>query len=154
MKQCLLTILFFTVMGLIPCVAQVPSEQGPPVVDPAVRQARLQELEGLKLAYIKQQLNLSPEEERQFVPVYNQYLNELGNARYNNRLADPLTRDAAILEVRRKYQDQFTRMLGATRTNHFFQSERDFNRVLLNRLNHRFTPARIPMERPLPRRLH
>ena len=142
MKKCLLIILSLITAGL--ANASLAQAFPPPdAQDPAFRQARAQRVEALKVAYISQQLNLSPEEGREFWPLYNQYENELHSAQ-SDRSVDELSKEESVLNIRKKYQDQFTHILGRSRTNHFYQSEKDFNRILLNRLNNR-GPQRVPM---------
>jgi len=141
MKKFLLTILSLMAAGLVSAtLAQATFQQQE---DPAIRQARAQRVEALKVAYISQQLNLSPEEAREFWPLYNQYENELHSAQLEHS-GDELNKEEAVLNIRKRYQDQFTHILGRSRTNHFYQSEKEFNRILLNRLNNR-APQRVPM---------
>lgn len=145
MNKCLL-ILFFTAARLVPCMAQVPPPpQGEP--DPAIQQARFQQLQALKVGFISPKLNLNEAEGNAFWPVYFQYEKEVRLARSNNA-ADEISREEAVLEVRKRYQGQFNRILGQNRTRYFFQLERDFNQVLINRMTHRPGPAqRFPMRK-------
>ena len=139
MKKCLLFLLLLTTAGLTRMMAQVPAEeqQG----DPAVMRPRL---EKLKITYIGQHLNLSSQESQQFWPAYFQYENELRGAQ-NNAALDQIAKEEAILNVRKRYQEQFTRVIGRNRATYVFQLEHDFTQMLIRRLNK--NNARMGMRR-------
>ena len=143
MKKCLLSLLLLTVTRLVPLMAQVPPQEEP---DPATRQARVQKIEALKITFISQRLNLSKGESEQFWPLYFQYEKELHGANANN-YHDEIIRDEAVLNVRKKYQEQFSAIIGRNRSNYVFQSERDFNQMLLKRLNQPRPGARMGLRR-------
>lgn len=112
----------------------------------------MQRVEAFKIAYINQQLNLTPDEARTFWPLYNQYQNELHNA-INEHASDEIARDEAILDIRKKYQNQFSGILGRPRANRVFQSERQFNGFLLRQLHNRYAPQRMgPQRMPMNRK--
>jgi hypothetical protein len=150
MKKGLLTICVLLAARLLPsCMAQV---QLPIQEEPAMRQARMQRVEALKIAYLNQQLNLSPDEARTFWPAYNQYENEL-HAAISEHASDEIARDEAILNIRKKYQPQFSGILGRPRANHLFESERQFNGFLLHQLHNRYAPQRMaPQRMPMNRK--
>jgi hypothetical protein len=148
MKKCLLTILLFLVARLLPaCMAQgqIPMQE-----DPAMKQARMQRVEAFKIAYINQELHLTPDEARTFWPLYNQYQNELHSA-VTEHATDEIARDEAVLDIRKKYQNQFSGILGnRMRANHVFETERQFNVYLLRQLHNRIAPQRIAPPRRMP----
>jgi hypothetical protein len=127
----------------LPAQGQVPGQMQE---DPAIKQARMQRVEAFKIAYIIQQLNISPGEEGAFVRIYNQYQNELHYAIVDHA-ADEIARDEAVLNVRKKYQPQFMGVLGKARANHVFEAERQFNGFLLRQLHNRYIPQRMPPQR-------
>jgi hypothetical protein len=139
MNKRLLSLLLLVVIRLVPATAQVPPQEEP---DPAVRQAREQRIEALKITFIAQRLNLTKSESDQFWPLYYQYQKELRGAATNTHV-DEITRDEAILNVRKKYQEQFSTVLGRNRSNYVFQSERDFNQLLIQRFKHPNPGARL-----------
>ena len=143
MKKCLLSLLLLTAARLVPLMAQVPPQEEP---NPAVNQAKLQRVEALKIGFISQRLNLSKGESERFWPLYFQYEKDLHGA-FSNPGMDAIARDEAVLNIRKNYQDQFTHILGRNRSNYFFQSERDFNQMLLKRLNRPGPGARMGMRR-------
>jgi hypothetical protein len=124
-------------------MAQVPPQEEP---DPATRQARVQRIEALKITFISQRLNLNKSESDQFWPIYFQYEKELhgANTNFSN---DEITREQAVLNVRKKYQEQFSSVIGRNRSNYVFQSERDFNQMLLKRLNQPRPGVRMGLRR-------
>lgn len=109
---------------------------------------RFANIQGLKIAYITKQLNLSSEEAQQFWPVYYDYLDALKEARKNN-LNNPniLALDEAILEVKKNYYNQFKQILGTDeRAGKVFLCERNFRLVLENELEKR-RQNRLPNQR-------
>lgn len=138
MKKCLL-ILCLSALWAIPALAQVPAQQEEKP-DPAAKQAKMQQIENLKIAYISQQLNLSPDEAKQFWPIYFQYEKEVKGVNSTAAL-DEISREEAILNIRKRYHEQFTQVLGRNRSTYFFQSERNFNQMLMKRLYHTPPPG-------------
>ncbi len=57
----------------------------------------------LKIAYLTRKLNLSPEEAQRFWPIYNNYANEIKNARIEQRKnkASELETEDKILDIRK-----------------------------------------------------
>ena len=85
-------------------------------------------LEALKIAYITNKMDLSPEEAQKFWPIYNQYAAELKAARQeaarNNE--NEIVLDENQLKIRKKYNTQFNQVLSAEKVNTFFKSEKEF----------------------------
>ncbi|HET9055909.1 MAG TPA: hypothetical protein VFN30_03575 [Chitinophagaceae bacterium] len=105
-------------------------------------------IEALKIAFISKKLELSPEEAQKFWPVYNQYFKEIRQLLKDRKgEVDIIEEEQKIIDVRKKYRDEFTKVIGQPRMNKLFTAERDFRRILINRIkNH-------PQQRPgLPRR--
>ena len=109
-----------------------------------------QNIEALKIAFISKELSLTPEEAQKFWPVYNQYSKELNNTLREEK--DVLARDEKVLNLRKSYKDQFTKVLGQERMNRVFNSEGRFRQLLIkanmrnqnkqNRANNRQVPGR------------
>jgi hypothetical protein len=97
---------------------------------------RYANIPGSKVAYITKQLNLSTTEAQLFWPVYYSYLDELKEARKNNRHnTNALALDEATLNNRKNYYNQFKQILGTNeRDNKVFLCERNFRMVLRNEL--------------------
>jgi hypothetical protein len=96
---------------------------------PLVATKTQQDIEALKVAFLSKQLNLTPEEAQQFWPVYNQYAAELKDIIKTDQ--DVLDRDERVLNLRKKYKDQFVKILGADRLNTLFEAEGRFHRLLI-----------------------
>ncbi len=90
----------------------------------------IQNIEGLKIAYITKQLSLSSIEAQKFWPVYFSYDSEIKATRKENN-GDIISLDEKILAVRKKYIVQFKNILGTdVRANSVFTSERDFGNYI------------------------
>jgi hypothetical protein len=88
-----------------------------------------QDIEALKVAFISRELDLTPDEAQKFWPVYNQYSKEFNAAVKDNH--DVLDRDEKVLNIRKKYRDQFARLLGQDRMNRMFGAEGRFHKLLI-----------------------
>ncbi len=92
-------------------------------------------IEALRIAYITQQLNLTPEEAQKFWPVYNSYKNDLQTMRKNFKGAD-LTAEQQLdleqkkLDLKKKYKPQFETALGTEKLNQLYNLERKFQEKL------------------------
>ena len=94
-------------------------------------------IEALKIAFISKKLELTPEEAQRFWPVYNQYFKEMRQVlkdRKENENDDVIEKEQKFLDIRKKYRDQFVKIIGQPRMNKLFHAERDFRRVLINRI--------------------
>ncbi len=138
MKKIYLIIVFAFTTGFAMAQEDVPSEK------------QQQNIEALKIAFISKELSLTPEEAQKFWPVYNQYSKELNNTLREEK--DVLARDEKVLNLRKSYKDQFTKVLGQERMNRVFNSEGRFRQLLIkanmrnqnkqNRANNRQVPGR------------
>lgn len=117
----------------------------------------LQKIESLKMAYLTNQLNLSPKEAQKFWPVYNQYEQQIQqinkerreNQIERNNLKNPtdqqieqsLDRDFQLrqqaLQLRENYRNQFRQVIPPRKVSKLYQSERDFNMKLIQELRNR-----------------
>jgi len=120
MKSLYLLISFVVICGL--AKAQTEQPVGP-------SQQRSENIEALKVAFISKDLNLSPEEAEKFWPVYNQYSAEIKGAFKDN--PNVIDRDEHVLNIRKRYNDQFIRIIGPERTNNMFSAEARFRQVLI-----------------------
>jgi hypothetical protein len=93
--------------------------------------------EAIRIAFITKELNLSPEEAQKFWPVYNDYIDELRQARQSYR-DDELTFEETVVAVRKKYKPQFKKLLKADdRVNKTYLAERKFREILKKELDNR-----------------
>jgi hypothetical protein len=121
--------LFIGLMILWSCLisivtyAQVPSEKPSPQQEERIR--------SIYIAFITQQLSLTADEAQKFWPIHNQYD---ADARAIGREADVLVREEKLLQIKRKYQPSFVKILGAERANTFFEKDAEFKKRLLEKL--------------------
>ena len=108
----------FTIICILVCVAGIT--QQPP------KKGMMANIQGLKIAYITKELNLSTEEAQKFWPVYYSFLNELKQTRQNNTMNEIAFEEASLV-VKKKYLLDFKKVLGTDeRANKIFSIERSF----------------------------
>ncbi len=96
-------------------------------------------LVALKIAYITNKLNLSPEEAQKFWPIYNQYSAELKVARLDaaRNNSSEIQLDEMILNTRKKYNGQFSQVLSPQKVDIFFRSEKEFGHFVQKEMERR-----------------
>jgi hypothetical protein len=89
-------------------------------------------LQALEIAYITKRLNLSTAEAQKFWPIYNQYKQELRSARTEQlqRKLSIIEVEEKVLNIRKKYNDEFVKALSTEKVNTFFRAENDFRNVV------------------------
>ena len=133
MKKYLLIITFL--LGGLSAVKAQDDQPG----DDAKRQEKLR---ALYVAYISQQLQLNPEEAQKFWPVHAQFESELKTVRQE---MPELEKQQAILNIKKRYQENFNRIIGPNRCDRFFRMDGEFKRKLLERMkNQRQNNQRPP----------
>jgi hypothetical protein len=141
MKHCLLLLLSFFLV--LPATAQRS----------ATRQD-VQRVQAAKIGYLTKRMNLSDEQAQRFWPVYHRYEEELraarrkAFARLHDKRNPPVQSEADALrtiesrldaqedrlEVQRKYKSEFLRVLSAEQLLALYDAEREFNRLVLQRV--------------------
>ena len=91
-----------------------------------------EKIKALYTAYISQQLALTPAEAEKFWPTHAQYQAEL--MAVNKNESNELERQQGILNVKKKYQGNFNKILGAERSNTFYKQDEEFRKKLVERL--------------------
>jgi len=101
------------------CLAQPPNDNDD------------QRVEVIKMAYMSRELNLSPQEAQTFWPVYNNYQNEIKQAR-NQYPNDEVKYEQKVVEIKQRYQGNFKKVLGnnGQRLNKVYTSDRQFINML------------------------
>lgn len=92
---------------------------------------REEKIQALYVAYITKELQLTSDEAEKFWPVHRQFDAELRGIDFN---ANELDRQQSVLNIKRKYQPGFTKILGPSRTNEFFRQDAEFRKKLVDRL--------------------
>lgn len=101
---------------------------------------RHEKIQALYVAYVTQQLQFTPEEAQKFWPVHAQFANELKAVKPD---LPELEKQQAVLNIKKKYQDNFNRIIGINRCERFFKMNDEFKRKLRERLqNQRNNPQR------------
>jgi hypothetical protein len=97
-------------------------------------QSAKERIEALRIAFISQQLNLSPAEAEKFWPVYNAYRAEIEALQKNypgQTSADQqLELEQKKLDLKRKYKPMFEAALGTEKLNQLFNLEHKFQEKL------------------------
>lgn len=107
--------------------------------------AQADRVESLRVAFITDYLQLSPEEGQKFWPIYNQYRGELKSLRQSYRLDaagedDPQFADKKMefdqkkLDLQKKYRPQFEQTIGPKKFALLLSAEEKFKQELLRRL--------------------
>ncbi len=113
-----------------------------------------QKIESAKIGMITNRLNLTPEQAAQFWPVYNEYngkkqelnrrvrqlrdeptRNSLNDDQLKNGLREANATKQKIADLDNEYMDRFLKVVTPKQLNELYQTERDFNKILLNQLN-------------------
>ena len=88
-------------------------------------------IKALYVAYITQELQLTEIEAQKFWPVHAQFDNEI---KATNKQTDVLERQQSELNIKKKYQEKFVAIIGASRTNTFYIKDGEFRKRMLERL--------------------
>lgn len=119
MKKIYVLALFFV------CFTQINAQETTPEPE-----KKHQDIEALKVAFISRELDLTPEEAQKFWPIFNQYTKEVNTAITNKK--EVLDRDEEVLNIRKRYKEQFTKVIGQQRMNKMYGAEGKFRQVLIN----------------------
>lgn len=119
------TLIAFLIVSAVAAHAQDASEAG--------------RLEAYKIAYITKKLNLSPAEAQKFWPIYNRYQQEIRSARVNNRQnkVNEIEMEEKMLQIRKKYNQQFSSAIDDEKVNKLYRSEREFGLMVQKELMER-----------------
>ncbi|MDO9376737.1 MAG: hypothetical protein Q7T76_20085 [Ferruginibacter sp.] len=102
-----------------------------------------QDIEALKVAFISRDLELTPDEAQKFWPIYNEYSKEMRTIVADDQ--DVLDRDEKVLNLRKRYRDQFTRVIGEPRMNRLYNAEAKFRQLLIKSMrNQRAQRNNVP----------
>ena len=123
MKRFLLYILFLT-GGFSLANAQETPEQG----------ARKQKIQALYVAYVTQQLNLTETEAQKFWPLHAQFDGEIKAVGID---LPELDRQQQTLNIKKKYLERFSNILGPSRSNNFYRLKDEFSKKLIDEVRKR-----------------
>ena len=116
----------------------------------------LERIHAAKMAYITDKLRLTSEQSANFVPVYNEYEHELREIRRSFKdkyrqgggqdmddetarhyIDDNLDYQQKVLDLKKKYNDRFLKVLTPQQVADLYQAEREFKQMLLQRVKQR-----------------
>ena len=84
-------------------------------------------LESMKIGFITNRLNLTPEEAQKFWPIYKLYSNEERQVYAQYRVdRNELGLQKGLVAIREKYSVEFLKAISPGKINDFFRAERDF----------------------------
>lgn len=107
---------------------------------------RSEQIESVKVAFITQKLDLNSSEAEKFWPVYNNYQREMKvvfNARRaakndpDAKLDGELDIETRLLDTRKKYKQEFSKVIPSEKVSLFFQAEREFREQMIRELRER-----------------
>lgn len=93
-----------------------------------------QKIKALYVAYVTQQLNLTETEAQKFWPLHAQFETEMKSVSVD---MPELEKQQASLNIKKKYQDRFTNILGNARSNNFYRLDGEFRRKLVDEIRKR-----------------
>jgi Spy/CpxP family protein refolding chaperone len=112
-----------------------------------------QRIESAKIALITNRINLSPDQAQAFWPIYNEYnakkvelnkrIRQLNNQSVRGNLADAdvmanlremNTDRQKLADLDEEYQNRFLKVISARQAAELYNTERDFNRILIQKL--------------------
>jgi hypothetical protein len=98
--------------------------------DRDARVAELKKIQAMELAFITKELNLNPQEAQKFWPIFNQYRNDLKQVAQGKEYKDNLDRQQKMLDVRKKYRDDFGKVVSQERASKVFGAEDEFKSLV------------------------
>jgi hypothetical protein len=100
--------------------------------------------------FIHKQLDLTPEQSERFVPLYHQYLQELGNVyrlkklnssdvqtNSSEQINKDIIYDSQLVEIRKRYMNEFFKIMPPEKVSLMLKSEHDFNQAVIKEMSER-----------------
>lgn len=110
----------------------------------------MQRVNAIRENFFNRQLKLTPEESERFWPTYRQYQSELAEVRrlrrLNNSTETPngsdqinneLKYQSQLLEIRKRYNEEFLKILPPEKVSELYKSEHEFNDEVVRQLSER-----------------
>ena len=94
-------------------------------------------LKAYQIAFLTKKLDLTPEEAQRFWPVFNKYEDEIRITRIQNKQSTEVELEEKMLNVRKKYFDEFARVLNRERADRVFKADKEFKDVVRKELMER-----------------
>lgn len=125
----------------------------------AQRAGHKERIHAAKMAYIADRLNLTGQQSANFIPLYNDFEDEIRDTRHKifrkyvgrdlrdaddetsrEFLDDNLDYQQQVIDIKRKYNDQFLRIISPQQLSELTKAEREFKQILIKRLGSRPHP--------------
>jgi len=125
------------------------------------RKQPLERIHAAKMAYITDRLRLNGQQAASFVPVYKDYEQEVKTLRQSyfkkykgtkafdrddatsrQYIDDDLNYQQQVIELKRRYNDQFLKFISAQQLSELYKAEREFKQKLLKKLDDCGSPRR------------
>ncbi len=119
------------IFTLLVCIAGYVSVAHAQEAIPADVDPKLEKIQALYVAYITKELNLTADEAQKFWPEHTEFDKEMRKVRQD---LPELDKQQLLLNIKKKYNDRFSRILGPNRTDRFFRQDGEFRRKLVIRL--------------------
>jgi len=103
------------------------------------RLTQIKKIQAMEMAFITKELNLSPGEAQKFWPVFNQYRNELRSVASEKKMGDHLEKQQKTLDIRKKYREDFSKVMNQERANKVFGAEEEFKSLVRREFQKRQT---------------
>ena len=94
-------------------------------------------IKALQIAYLTNKLNLKPEEAQRFWPVFNQYQEEIRKVRIEGRNLPEVDKEQKIVDIRKKYFEEFTKVLNKDRADRVFKADNEFRDMIRKEIQER-----------------
>ena len=154
-KTIVLIVLAIFMIGTLPLMAQDVPEKRLERSDRADRAERFAQMKSMKIAFITEHLELTPEEAEKFWPIYNEYEKkrdeaakeiferfnpdkekplELSNENADNLIRQRFTEEQKLLDLKKEYYAKYKEVLTASRILKLYEVENRFKRHLLERV--------------------
>ena len=102
----------------------------------------------LFVSYMTQELNLNETEAQRFWPVHQQFDNEMRGVM--DQEIPALEKEEALLNIKKKYKERFSKIIGEERTNTFYSKDIEFQHRLVDMIRKRRKNERPPGPPPPP----
>ena len=92
-----------------------------------------QKIKALYTAYMTQELKLDENDAKKFWPVQEQYSSEIKAINKQLQISE-IEREEATLNIRKKYNEKFSKLIGKERTDLFFKKDKEFRNKMVEGL--------------------
>jgi hypothetical protein len=115
---------------------------------PLSAQDKGSQIEAVKVAFITQKIDLSSSQAEKFWPIYQDYQREIrevfkqrkearNQKNGNDKVDGELDFEGRLLEVRKKYKQEFSKVIPPEKVLQFYSAEREFRETMIKELKER-----------------